>query len=153
MEADRFTPVNKGLIPTGVHQPVAGTPFDFTTPHAIGERVNEKNEQLEYGLGYDHNWVLNSQDGTLAKAGELVEPTSGRVMEIWTTEPGLQFYGGNFLDGSLIGKSGKKYEHRSGLCLETQHYPDSPNQPSFPSTTLEKGKVYTSVTEYRFSTR
>jgi aldose 1-epimerase len=153
IEGARFTPVNKGLIPTGVLQPVAGTPFDFTTPRAIGERVNAKNEQLEFGLGYDHNWVLNNQDGTLAKAGELYEPQSGRVMEIWTTEPGLQFYGGNFLDGSLVGKSGKKYEHRSGLCLESQHYPDSPNQPTFPSTTLEKGKVYSSVTEYRFSTR
>jgi len=153
IEADHFTPVNKGLIPTGVLQPVAGTPFDFTTPHAIGERLEETNEQLEFGLGYDHNWALNSQDGSMAKAGELYEPDSGRVMEIWTTEPALQFYGGNFLDGTLTGKSGINYEHRTGLCLETQHYPDSPNQPSFPSTTLEKGRILRSATEYRFSAR
>lgn len=153
IHADRFTPVDKGLIPTGEYRPVAGTPFDFTTPHAIGERVDVKNEQLEFGLGYDHNWVLNTRDGSLAKAGELYDPSSGRVMEVWTTEPGLQFYGGNFLDGTLVGKSGIKYEHRTGLCLETQHYPDSPNQPTFPSTTLKKGQVYRSVTEYRFSAR
>ncbi len=153
LRADRFTPVDKGLIPTGALAPVAGTPFDFTQPRAIGERLNDKNEQLEFGLGYDHNWALNSQDGSLALAGELYEPTSGRVMEIWTTEPGLQFYGGNFLDGTLRGKSAKKYEHRSGLCLETQHYPDSPNQPSFPSTLLKRGQIYRSATEYRFLTR
>jgi len=153
MRASHFTPVNAGLIPTGEIAPVAGTPFDFTTFHAIGERVNADNQQLKYGLGYDHNWALDSQSGKMAKAGELYEPTSGRVMEIWTTEPGLQFYGGNFLDGTLTGKSGKKYEYRSGLCLETQHYPDSPNQPNFPSTTLKKGTIYKSATEYRFSTR
>ena len=153
IEADRFTPVNAGLIPTGELRPVAGTPFDFTTPHAIGERVNAKDGQLKHGLGYDHNWVLNRQDGSMAKAAEVYEPGSGRVMEVWTTEPGLQFYGGNFLDGSLTGKSGRKYMHRSGLCLETQHFPDSPNQPAFPSTALKAGETYRSITEYRFKAR
>lgn len=153
IEADRFTPVNAGLIPTGELRPVAGTPFDFTTPHAIGERVNAKDGQLKHGLGYDHNWVLNRQDGSMAKAAEVYEPGSGRVMEVWTTEPGLQFYGGNFLDGSLTGKSGRKYLHRSGLCLETQHFPDSPNQPAFPSTALKAGETYRSITEYRFKAR
>ena len=153
IEADRFTPVDQGLIPTGAIVPVAGTPFDFRTPHVIGDRLGEQNQQLELGLGYDHNWVLNRQEGGLVKAGELFEPRSGRVMEVWTTEPGLQFYGGNFLDGTLTGKSGRKYKHRSGLCLETQRYPDSPNQPAFPSTTLERGKIYNTVTEYRFRTR
>jgi aldose 1-epimerase len=153
INADRFTPVDKGLIPTGAYQPVSGTPFDFTTPHTIGERVGAKNDQLKYGLGYDHNWVLNSQSGRLAQAGELYEPKSGRVMEVWTTQPGLQFYGGNFLDGTLTGKSGKKYKHRTALCLESQHYPDSPNQPNFPTTTLKAGQVFKSVTEYRFKTR
>jgi aldose 1-epimerase len=151
--ADKYTPVNSGLIPTGELAPVAGTPFDFTTPRTIGERVNADHPQIKYGGGYDHNWVLNSQDGTLALAAEVFEPKSGRVMQVWTTEPGLQFYGGNFLDGTLTGKSGKQYEHRTGLCLETQHYPDSPNQPNFPSTILQPGKVYKSVTEYRFNSR
>lgn len=153
IEGDRFTPVDKGLIPTGKLQPVTGTPFDFTSPHAIGERVNARDTQLKYGGGYDHNWVLDNQTGRLAKAGEVADPGSGRVMEVWTTEPGLQFYGGNFLDGTLTGKSGRKYPCRSGLCLETQHFPDSPNQPDFPSTTLKAGTIYQSVTEYRFKTR
>ncbi len=148
-----ITPVDAGLIPTGKLQAVAGTPFDFTTPHAIGERVNAKDTQLKYGLGYDHNWALNSSNGSMAKAAEVYEPTSGRVMEVWTTEPGLQFYGGNFLDGTLTGKSGRKYPYRSGLCLETQHFPDSPNQPNFPSTTLKAGTTYRSATEYRFKSR
>jgi aldose 1-epimerase len=151
--ADKYTPVNAGLIPTGELAPVAGTPFDFTKPTPIGERVNADNVQIKYGGGYDHNWVLNNQDGDMAMAAEVFEPKSGRVMQVWTTEPGLQFYGGNFLDGTLTGKSGKTYEHRSGFCMETQHYPDSPNQPNFPSTILEPGKVYKSATEYRFNSR
>ena len=153
LDADRFTPVNAGLIPTGELKPVAGTPFDFTAPRRIGERLDAKDTQLEYAGGYDHNWVLNDSSGRLTQAGELYEPTSGRVMEIWTTEPGIQFYGGNFLDGTLTGKSGKIYKYRSGLCLETQHFPDSPNQPGFPSTVIRAGETYRSVTEYRFKTR
>jgi aldose 1-epimerase len=152
IHARRFTPVDAGLIPTGELRPVFNTPFNFTTPHAIGHRVDQDDEQLRFGLGYDHNWVLDSQDGSLAKAAMVFEPTTGRIMEVWTTEPGLQFYGGNFLDGTLTGKSGKPYPHRSGFCLETQHYPDSPNQPGFPSTILRPGETYQSVTEYRFRT-
>jgi aldose 1-epimerase len=153
MKADRYTPVNKGLIPTGELAPVKGTPFDFTAPHAIGERVNAGNEQMRFGGGYDHNWVLNNQDGKLAHVATLAEPTSGRVMEVWTMEPGLQFYCGNFLDGKLTGKGGKPYPFRSGLCLETQHYPDSPNQPKFPSTILTPGKTYRTTTIYKFSAK
>jgi aldose 1-epimerase len=150
INADRFTPVDKTLIPTGELRPVVGTPFDFTRLAAIGARIDQDEEQLDFGLGYDHNWVLNNSDGSLALAATLAEPTSGRVMEVWTTEPGLQFYGGNFLDGSNIGKGGYAYEHRNGLCLETQHFPDSPNQPDFPSTTLKAGETYTSTTIYKF---
>jgi aldose 1-epimerase len=153
MKAAKTTPVDAGLIPTGEIVPVAGTPLDFTTPHAIGERINADNEQLKFGGGYDHNWVLDNQSGKLELAATLYEPQSGRFMEILTTEPGLQFYAGNFLDGTKVGKSGKKYEHRSGLCLETQHYPDSPNHANFPSTILEPGKTLKSTTIYRFSTK
>ena len=153
MKASRTTPVNAGLIPTGEIVPVAGTPLDFTTPHAIGERINADNEQLKFGGGYDHNWVLDNQDGSLALAATVYEPTSGRLMEVLTTEPGLQFYSGNFLDGTLTGKSGQAYVHRSGLCLETQHYPDSPNHPEFPSTILRPGETLHSTTIYRFSTK
>jgi aldose 1-epimerase len=153
MHASKTTPVDKGLIPTGEIVPVAGTPLDFTTPHAIGERIGVENEQLKFGLGYDHNWVLDNQSGKLELAATLYEPQSGRLMEILTTEPGLQFYSGNFLDGTLTGKSGKKYEHRTGLCLETQHYPDSPNHANFPSTILHPGETLRSTTIYRFSTK
>jgi aldose 1-epimerase len=153
MRASRTTPVNAGLIPTGEIVPVAGTPLDFTTPHAIGERIGADNEQLRFGGGYDHNWVLDNQDGKLALAATLYEPQSGRFMEILTTEPGLQFYCGNFLNGTLTGKSGKKYVFRSGLCLETQHYPDSPNHPNFPNTILRPGETLRSTTIYRFSTK
>ena len=149
--ADRITPVDKGLIPTGEFQSVKGTPFDFTTPHAIGERVNNDHEQLQFGGGYDHNWVLRDQPGNLILAASVKDPMSGRVMDVYTTEPGIQFYGGNFLDGSNVGKSGKPYPYRSGFCLETQHFPDSPNQPNFPSTILRPGEAYRSTTEYRFS--
>jgi aldose 1-epimerase len=151
INADRFTPVDKGLIPTGELKKVEGTPFDFRQPHAIGERINAKDEQIERGLGYDHNFVLNGGGG-LAQAVHVEEPKSGRAMDVLTTEPGVQFYTGNFLDGSLTGKGGKVYQKRYGFCLETQHFPDSPNQPSFPSVVLKPGAKYESTTVYRFST-
>ncbi|MDZ7302381.1 MAG: galactose mutarotase [candidate division KSB1 bacterium] len=151
--ADRFTPVDKGLIPTGELRSVAGTPMDFRQPHTIGERINSDDEQLKFGLGYDHNWVLNKTGDSLALAARVYEPTTGRVMEVWTTEPGLQFYCGNFLDGTLTGKQGRVYKHRYGFCLETQHFPDSPNQPNFPSTILRPGETYRTETIYRFSAK
>ncbi len=151
--ADRFTPVDKGLIPTGELRPVRGTPFDFTSPARIGARINQDDEQLKFGGGYDHNWVLNSSDGKLSLSARVTEESSGRVMELLTTEPGLQFYVGNFLDGSNIGKGGKAYKHRYGFCMETQHFPDSPNQSAFPSTVLKPGQVYRQTTVYRFMTK
>jgi aldose 1-epimerase len=154
--ADKMTPVDAGLIPTGEITPVAGTPFDFTTPHKIGERVDTKGDkQLEYGNGYDHNFVLTnpSKDGQPVKAAALYEEKSGRYLEIWTTEPGIQFYCGNFLTSEMIGKQGKPYQFRGGLALETQHYPDSPNQPNFPSTIVRPGETYKSVTEYHFGVK
>ena len=155
LNAKKYTPVDKGLIPTGKLVPVKGTPFDFTTAKPIGRDVEKKHEQLAYGLGYDHNFVLDKggKDGQMTLAARVYEPTSGRVMEISTTEPGIQFYGGNFLDGRLQGKSGKTYEHRGGFCLETQHYPDSPNQPTFPSTILKPGEEYKTTTVLKFSTK
>ena len=149
--ASKFTPVDGGLIPTSELKGVAGTPFDFTKPEAIGARINAEDEQLKLGKGYDHNWVLDSGGGALSPAARVTEPTTGRVMEVLTTEPGLQFYTGNFLDGTIKGKGGQVYQQRSGFCLETQHFPDSPNQPSFPSTVLKPGAVYKSMTVYRFS--
>jgi aldose 1-epimerase len=146
LAADRYTPVDAGLIPTGELRPVAGTPMDFTTPAAIGSRI----AQVEGG--YDHNYVLNSGGGRLAPAARVVEPGSGRVMEILTTEPGIQFYSGNFLDGTIAGKGGQAYGKHWGFCLETQHFPDSPNQPGFPSVILRPGSVYTSRTVHKFST-
>lgn len=151
--AKHTTPVNAGLIPTGKIAPVAGTPFDFTTPHAIGERVNAADEQIKFGGGYDHNWVLDNQSGKMALAATVYEPTTGRFMEVFTEEPGLQFYCGNFLDGSNIGKTGKPYQFRNGFCLETQHYPDSPNQPNFPNTVLRPGQKLRTSTIYKFSAR
>jgi iduronate 2-sulfatase len=153
VKAKHYTPVDQGLIPTGKIAPVKDTPFDFTRPHAIGERVNVDHEQLRAGGGYDHNFGLDSQDGSLARAAEVYEPRSGRTMEVLTTEPGLQFYSGNFLDGKLVGKSGRPYVYRGGLCLETQHFPNSINEPSFPTTVLRPGQTYRSTTVYRFSTR
>jgi aldose 1-epimerase len=153
MRASKTTPVDAGLIPTGKIVPVAGTPLDFTKPHRIGERIGANDEQLKFGGGYDHNWALDNQKGTLALAATVHEPKSGRYMEVLTTEPGLQFYCGNFLDGTLTGKSGMKYPLRSGFCLETQHYPDSPNHPEFPDTILRPGKTLRSTTIYRFSTK
>jgi len=153
LNADRFTPVDKGLIPTGELHPVEGTVMDFTEPTAIGLRINSEYEQIKFGGGYDHNWVLNKNGNKLAPAASVYEPTTGRVMEIFTTEPGIQFYSGNFLDGTITGKSGVVYKHRFGFCLETQHFPDSPNKPEFPSTILRPGRKYTHTTVHRFSTR
>jgi len=152
INADRFTPVDATLIPTGELKAVKGTPFDFTKSTAIGARIDHADEQLKFGKGYDHNWVLNRSGGALSKAAEVREPKTGRVMEVWTTEPGLQFYTGNFLDGSLKGK-GKTFQHRGAFCMETQHYPDSPNKPNFPSTTLKPGQTYKTSTVYRFSAK
>lgn len=151
--ADRFTPVDAGLIPTGELKAVKGTPFDFTKSTAIGARIEEKDQQLQLGHGYDHNWVLNSGGGKLAKAAEVHEPTTGRVMEVWTTEPGLQFYTGNFLDGKVKGKGGTPYPFRAAFCMETQHFPDSPNKPKFPSTELKPGQTYHTTTVYKFSAK
>lgn len=150
INADFYTPVDKGLIPTGEIVAVEGTPMDFRAPTAIGERVDNDFEQLKFGGGYDHNWVLVPAESDLNFAARVVEPASGRTMEVYTNEPGLQFYGGNFLDGSDTGKYGKPYEFRASFCLETQHFPDSPNQPDFPSTILEPGKEYYSVCVYKF---
>ena len=153
INADRFTPVDATLIPTGELKPVQGTPMDFTKPMAIGARVNQDNEQLKFGGGYDHNWVINQQQaGELTAAVRVVEPKSGRVLEVLTTEPGVQFYCGNFLDGTLTGKGGKVYKHRYGFCLEPQHFPDTPNHTNFPSCVLQPGQTYTQTTIYRFST-
>lgn len=152
INADRFTPVDAGLIPTGELQPVKGTPFDFTSPTKIGARITDNDEQLKNGKGYDHNWVLVKNVNEFSLAATVKEPASGRVMEVWTTEPALQFYSGNFLDGSDIGKGGLRYDFRSAICLEAQHYPDSPNQPSFPSTVLKPGEVYKQKTTYKFKT-
>ena len=152
INADRFTPTDAGSIPTGELRSVQGTPFDFRQPTAIGARINQDDEQLKLGKGYDHNYVLNGPTGTMRKAAQVFESTSGRTMEVWTTEPGVQLYTGNFLDGAK-GKSGKVYQFRNGFCLETQHFPDSPNKPKFPSTVLRKGRSFRSSTIYRFSTR
>ena len=150
--ADRFTPVDSTLIPTGILAPVEGTAFDFRAPHAIGERIGAGGAQLRFGGGYDHNFVLTRAGSGLALAARLSDPASGRTLEIRTTEPGLQFYSGNFLDGAIIGKGGIVYQRRSGLCLETQHFPDSPNHPNFPSTILEPGRMYASRTVWTFGT-
>lgn len=156
INADKFTPIDDGLIPTGELRDVNGTPMDFRTSAVIGARVSDKDKQLISGKGYDHNWVLNRTAGSatgFVAAAKVYEKTSGRVMEVWTTEPGLQFYCGNFLDGTNIGKRGKKYNYRYGFCLETQHFPDSPNKPGFPSTVLNPGVEFKSTTAYAFSTR
>ncbi len=150
INADKFTPVDQGLIPSGELKDVKGTYFDFTKATRIGERIDSDDDQLKNGKGYDHNWVLIRKNEGLSLAATVSEPTSGRVMEVWTTEPGLQFYSGNFLNGKDIGKGGKKYEFRSAFCLETQHFPDSPNQPNFPSTVLNPGEVYQHKTVYKF---
>ena len=154
LNADKFTPVDQGLIPTGELRAVKGTVMDFTKPTAIGARIDANDEQLRFGGGYDHNWVLNKKSGKdMTLAARVYEPTSGRVMEVYTKEPGIQFYSGNFLDGTITGKGGMVYKHRWGLCLETQHFPDSPNKSGFPSTTLRPEQKYETTTVYRFSTK
>jgi len=152
INARRFTPTDAGSIPTGQLENVKGTPFDFTSSFLIGARINDDDQQLKFGKGYDHNFVVNGLIGTLRQAAVVYEPNSGRLMEIWTTEPGIQFYSGNFLDGRLTGKEGKVYQQRYGFCLETQHFPDSPNKPSFPTTVLRKGDRYHTITIHKFKT-
>jgi aldose 1-epimerase len=153
LHASRFTPVDSNLIPTGELKAVASTPFDFRRSTAIGERINSDHQQLHLAKGYDHNWVLDSQAEDFAEAAELYEPITGRVLRVLTTEPGIQFYSGNFLDGTIKGKNSVIYGNRSGLCLETQHFPDSPNHPNFPSTELKSGERYRSTTVYHFTSR
>jgi aldose 1-epimerase len=150
--ADAFTPVDATLIPTGEMRAVSGTPFDFRAPLSIGARLRDADDQLQRGRGYDHNFVLRGTAGTLRAAARLRDPSSGRVLEISTTEPGIQVYSGNFLNGSLVGPSRRCYRQGDGLCLETQHFPDSPNQPNFPSTVLRPGHVFRSTTVWRFCT-
>ncbi len=150
--ADRYTPVDSNLIPTGELAPVAGTPLDFHHPTAIGARINDDNEQLKLAGGYDHNYVLNGKMGTMQQAARVVEPTTGRVLTVETTQPGVQFYSGNFLDGTLHGKHGHVYAKHAGFCLETQHFPDSPNHPKFPTSELKPGETYHEVTIFTFST-
>ena len=154
IHASRFTPVDSVLIPTGELRAVKGTPFDFTAATAIGARIETDDQQIKFGKGYDHNWVLDKTGAGLAKAAEVYEPKTGRVLEVWTTEPALQFYTGNFLDGTIHGKGGKVYPRRGAFCMETQHYPDSPNHPAFPSTELKPGgPIYHTTTVYSFSAR
>lgn len=150
INSDYYTPVDEGLIPTGEIMPVDGTPFDFRKPVPIGARVNEDHIQLKYGMGYDHNWILVSAAEGLTMAASVLEPSSGRSLKVYTNEPAIQFYGGNFLNGSDTGKYGKSYLFRGALCLETQHYPDSPNKAAFPSTLLNPGDEYYSVCIYKF---
>ncbi len=152
INASAITPVDKGLIPTGEIKKLDGSPLDFRQPKPIGKDIAANDEQIKFGLGYDHNWALNVNDSTFTLAARVTEAESGRGMEVWTTEPGVQFYSGNFLDGTLEGKGGKMYQKRAGFCLETQHFPDSPNQPKFPSTVLEPGWIYRTTTVYKFFT-
>ncbi|KAF0152896.1 MAG: Aldose 1-epimerase [Ignavibacteria bacterium] len=153
LNADYITYVDKGFITTGELNKVENTPFDFRNLSRIGENINSDNQQIKYGLGYDHNWVINNWDKTIKKVGELYEPVSGRFMEIFTDQPGIQFYSGNFLNGEQIGKNGIACNYRTGLCLETQHFPDSPNKPSFPSVIINPGEQYVQKTIYKFSTK
>lgn len=151
INADKFTPVDSTLIPTGELRPVAGTPFDFRKPTTIGARIgNTNDQQIAFGGGYDHNWVLNKTGNELSLAASVYEPTNGRTMEVWTTEPATQFYSGNFLDGSITGKGGWTYQFRDGFCFEPQHYPDSPNHPEFPTTELKPGETYQNTIIYKF---
>lgn len=153
INADRFTPVDKNLIPTGELRPVKGTPFDFTKPTRIGSRIEDNYDQLVLGHGYDHNFVLNRKGSGLVLAARVYEPTTGRVLEVSTTQPGVQFYTGNFLDGTITGKDNKVYKRRYGFCLETQHFPDSPNHPSFPNTILKPGEKFHQTTVFKFSAK
>lgn len=154
LNADRFIPVDKTLIPTGKLQPVANTPFDFTEPTVVGARINDSTDtQIKYGGGYDHGWVLSGSGDSTRLAATVYEPTSGRVMEVRTDQPAIQFYTGNFLDGTVMGREGFPYKKRYAICLETEHYPDSPNHPTFPTTELRPGQTYKTTTIYQFSTR
>ncbi|HEY9509373.1 MAG TPA: aldose epimerase family protein [Verrucomicrobiae bacterium] len=153
IDADKTTPTDSELIPTGELASVDGTPFDFRKPTAIGARINDPNTVLQYGPGYDHNWVINKPLGKLGLAARVFEPTTGRVLEVLSTEPGLQFYAGNFLDGTLTGKDGKVYQRRTAFAMEPQHFPDSPNKPQFPTTELKPGQTYHNVIIYKFSVR
>ena len=152
LNASRFTPVNQTLIPTGEFRPVKGTPMDFTQPTPIGGRINADDEQVRFGRGYDHNFVVDGKGSDPVLAARVKEPASGRVLEVFTTEPGVQFYSGNFLDGTITGKNGHVYKQRYAFCLETQHFPDSPNHPEFPTTILRPGRTYHSRTSYKMST-
>jgi aldose 1-epimerase len=152
INADKYTPTDAGLIPAGGEQPVAGTPFDFTHPTVIGKRIDEDNAQLKMAGGYDHNWVLRGKNGEMKLAARVVDPKTGRVLTVTTTQPGVQFYTGNFLDGSNKSPSGAPYGKNTGLCLETQHFPDSPNQPAFPSTELKPGQTMHTETVFTFTT-
>jgi aldose 1-epimerase len=151
IDADKFTPVDSTLIPTGELRPLDGTPFDFRRPTAIGARINQDDEQLKLGGGYDHNWVLNKKPGELKLAARVHEPTTGRVLEVLTTEPGLQFYTGNFLNGKIVGKGGRVYNKRNAFCMEPEHFPDSPNHPEFPSVVLRPGEIYKNTIIFKMS--
>lgn len=153
INADKFTPVDSTLIPTGELKPVDGTPFDFRTATAIGARIGNDDEQLKFAGGYDHNFVINKPEGAYGLCAGVYEPTTGRVLEIYSTSPGLQFYSGNFLDGTITGKGGWVYQFRDAFCMEPQHYPDSPNQPNFPSVVLHPGETYHNTIVYKFSTK
>ncbi len=153
IDADKYTPVDSTLITTGELRPVEGTPFDFREPAILGSRVNAKDEQIKFGGGIDHNWVLNNPSGKLALDARVTDPASGRVMEVWSTEPGLQFYSGNFLDGTIKGKGGKVYPYRGAIAMEPQHFPDSPNHPNFPSVELKPGETYHNTIIYKFLTK
>ncbi len=153
IDAEKFTPIDDGLIPTGKLKDVAGTPMDFRQPTIIGSRINDNYEQLKFGHGYDHNWVLNDYNGSVRKVASVYDSTSGIFMEVYTDQPGLQFYSGNFLNGTITGKKGIVYKQRTGLCLEAQHFPDSPNEKDFPPVTLKPGDVYKQTTYYKFSTK
>jgi aldose 1-epimerase len=153
IKADKFTPIDNTFIPTGELRPVKGTVFDFQKPATIGSRITNQDEQLKFGLGYDHNWVIKKPPGKLAVIAKVHEPKSGRTMEVLSTEPGLQFYSGNFLDGTNVGKGGNVYRYRNGFCLEPQHFPDSPNKPEFPSVVLRPGQTYKNTIIYKFSAK
>ncbi|ATL46339.1 galactose-1-epimerase [Chitinophaga caeni] len=153
INADKYTPIDDEFIPTGIIAPVKNTPMDFTNPTKISDALDSTFDQVRFGKGYDHNWVLNNQQGNLSLAATVYEPKSGRTMEVWTTEPGLQFYTGNFQTGADTGKLHKAYRFREAFCMETQHFPNTPNQPNFPSTRLEPGQTYTHTCEYRFSAK
>jgi aldose 1-epimerase len=151
IDGSRITPVDASLIPTGEVKSVKDTPFDFLKPHSIGERINANDEQLRFGMGYDQNFVLDHREDRLSEAAEVYEPTTGRILRVLTTEPGLQFYSGNHLDGSITGKQGRVYKPRVAFCLETEHFPDSPNHPNFPTTELKPGQKFHSITVFEFS--